>query len=198
MKRLILSVILALSLVTAAFGQSECADLQKKFDAVRATPFNGDSWTAVQESLGTPSQSRQSNGRIASVVYSLAGCSAEFFISTEGKLYDKSFKLTSFPGAESATNPSPATDSAAAPSVSPEIAEAIKNLDSTLQQLKAQIAGLESMMHDLRKAAGISPPAAAVVPAPVVGATTGARGTGGNRSRDLNSTTRRGQPGRSR
>ena len=156
MKHPVLIITLMLSFSTTAFSQLQCMDLQKTFDQVRAGSSEGDTWNAVKGPFGNPSVTREANGRILSVLYRLEGCQAVFFINPQGKVYNKRFTL----GASAAVA-GPATNVAAgatapAPTISPDMVAAIRNLDSSLRQLKAQITRLERTVQALRKAAGIT------------------------------------------
>src|SRR5688572_5429782 len=134
MKRPVLIITLMLSLSTTAFSQLQCMDLQKKFDQVRAGSSEGDTWNAVKGPFGNPTVTREANGRILSVLYRLEGCQAEFFINPQGKVYNKRFRLGASAVAGPATNAA-AGAAAPAPTISPDIVAAIRNLDSSLRQL---------------------------------------------------------------
>lgn len=149
-------VVLTLGLSQGLFAQTNCAEVQTRFNQVSDNVYlsSGNNWTDVQKLFGNPTDTRQTSDRISGFVYVFAGCSAEFSINSEGKIYSKSFKLGTFPtsGVVASTQ---APKTSAAPTNPSEIALAIKGLDATLQQLKIQIGNLERALQSITKTAEV-------------------------------------------
>jgi hypothetical protein len=151
MARVMLVAFAMLGLTQAVFAQSSCAEQQQRFNGVRADGSAGMSWDQVIDRFGNPTQTRLTEeGAISSLVYDLDGCSAEFYLSSEGRIFRKRFQLTGLPA-------SPGSAATAAPAGSAmtqeQVMQAIGDLGRTIEDLKSQIANLEIALEALRAAA---------------------------------------------
>src|SRR5437879_3762126 len=96
MKRRLILLLFAVLFSSSAFGQTNCAEIQTRFNGVSVLPglsYAGDTWADVQKRFGSPTQTRQANGQVSAFVYIFDGCSADFVINSEGKISSKNFKL---------------------------------------------------------------------------------------------------------
>jgi hypothetical protein len=157
MKRLLAFLLVSFGLSQSVFAQTGCVDVQKAFDQIttadRFGAAHAANWATVQQLFGTPTETNEVSGRVSTFIYAYRGCSLEFEISTEGKIQTKSVRLLASPSTPSA--PVTSVQVLRTPTAivnnnnQVEVAQAIKSLDATLQQLKIQLSDLERVV--LRK-----------------------------------------------
>jgi hypothetical protein len=170
--------ILSLTLVLSSFfAQAQnCADAQKKFDAIVESVYSsGTPWTQVQTVFGSPTRVEETLFNTTILHYSYPGCSIKF-TTRDGRVTSKSYALGS-----AAIFPEVAQNAAALPKTTPtELAAAIVSLQATANQLRDQLNQLDRAIQQLKATSTATqiqpvvglPSAAVVVPAvPAVAAT---------------------------
>jgi hypothetical protein len=169
MKRLLACLLVSFGLSQSGFAQTGCGEIQKAFDQIntvyRFGAASASSWATVQQIFGAPTQTTEVSGRVSTFIYAFRGCSLEFEIGSEGKIETKKFRLVASQSTPSGpvTSVQPLRAPAAATvnnTNQTEVAEAIKSLDATLQQLKTQISDLERVL----RAMPVTQPQAVAVP----------------------------------
>lgn len=151
MARAILFAFAMVGLTPAVFAQSPCAEQQQRFNGVRADTSSGMSWDQVIDRFGNPTQTRLTDeGTISSLVYDLDGCSAEFYLNGEGRIFRKRFQLSGLPEGSGPVATATPPDSVMSQE---QVMQAISDLSRTIEDLKGQIANLEVALEALREGA---------------------------------------------